>query len=137
MNYYYGMVWLLGLFLWQSPLYSQSVNLDSFQKIQLMSLEECAVVQVNASWNYANRLKIEKLKDCYIAEIDLANKNIGAVIQKEWNIKTVPTIIILEKGKEVMRFEAGISMRFNEDEVLKKIKEEIQWNAKWKKRKKV
>ncbi len=126
MNYYYGMVWLLGLFLWQSPLYSQSVNLDSFQKIQLMSLEECAVVQVNASWNYANRLKIEKLKDCYIAEIDLANKNIGAVIQKEWNIKTVPTIIILEKGKEVMRFEAGISMKFKEDEVLKKIKEEIQ-----------
>ena len=126
MNYYYGMVWLLGLFLWQSSLYSQSVNLDSFQKIQLMSLEECAVVQVNASWNYANRLKIEKLKDCYIAEIDLANKNIGAVIQKEWNIKTVPTIIILEKGKEVMRFEAGISMRFNENEVLKKIKEEIQ-----------
>ena len=126
MNYYYGMVWLLGLFLWQSPLYSQSVNLDSFQKIQLMSLEECAVVQVNASWNYANRLKIEKLKDCYIAEIDLANKNIGAVIQKEWNIKTVPTIFILEKGKEVMRFEAGISMKFKEDEVLKKIKEEIQ-----------
>ena len=126
MNYYYGMEWVLGLFLWQSPLYSQSVNLDSFQKIQLMSLEECAVVQVNASWNYANRLKIEKLKDCYIAEIDLANKNIGAVIQKEWNIKTVPTIIILEKGKEVMRFEAGISMKFKEDEVLKKIKEEIQ-----------
>ena len=126
MNYYYGMVGLLGLFLWQSPLYSQSVNLDSIQKIQLMSLEECAVVQVNASWNYANRLKIEKLKDCYIAEIDLANKNIGAVIQKEWNIKTVPTIIILEKGKEVMRFEAGISMKFKEDEVLKKIKEEIQ-----------
>ena len=126
MNYYYGMVWLLGLLLWQSPLYSQSVNLDSFQKIQLMSLEECAVVQVNASWNYANRLKIEKLKDCYIAEINLANKNIGAVIQKEWNIKTVPTIIILEKGKEVMRFEAGISMKFKEDEVLKKIKEEIQ-----------
>ena len=126
MNYYYGMVWLLGLFLWQSPLYSQSVNLDSSQKIQLMSLEECAVVQVNASWNYANRLKIEKLKDCYIAEINLANKNIGAVIQKEWNIKTVPTIIILEKGKEVMRFEAGISMKFKEDEVLKKIKEEIQ-----------
>ena len=126
MNYYYGMVWLLGLLLWQSPLYSQSVNLDNFEKIQLVKLENCAVVQVNASWNFANRLKIEQLKDCYIAEVDLANKKIGAVIQKEWNIKTVPTIIILEKGKEVMRFEAGISMRFNEDEVLKKIKEEIQ-----------
>ena len=39
-------------------LHSQSVNLNSFQAIQLMSLEECAVVQVNASWNYANRLDI-------------------------------------------------------------------------------
>ena len=126
MNYYYGMVWLLGLFLWQSPLYSQSVNLDSFQKIQLMSLEDCAVVQVNASWNFSNRLKLEKLEDCYIAEIDLANKNIGAVIQKEWKIKTVPTIIIFKNGKEVRRFEAGISMKFNEDEVLRKIKIEIK-----------
>ena len=126
MNYYYGMLWLLGLFLWQSPLYSQSVNLDSFQKIQLMSLEDCAVVQVNASWNFANRLEIEKLKDCYVAEIDLANKNIGAVIQKEWNIKTVPTIIIFEKGKEVMRFEAGISMKFDENEILRKIRLEIK-----------
>tara|TARA_Y100000114_G_scaffold153386_1_gene173247 strand:+ start:27 stop:407 length:381 start_codon:yes stop_codon:yes gene_type:complete len=126
MNYYYGMLWLLGLFLWQSPLYSQSVNLDSFQKIQLMSLEDCAVVQVNASWNFSNRLKLEKLEDCYIAEIDLANKNIGAVIQKEWKIKTVPTIIIFKNGKEVRRFEAGISMKFNEDEVLRKIKIEIK-----------
>tara|TARA_B100000963_G_scaffold205801_1_gene179227 strand:- start:41 stop:424 length:384 start_codon:yes stop_codon:yes gene_type:complete len=126
MNYYYGILYLVGFCLWLSPLQSQSVNLDTFQKIQLMSLEDCAVVQVNASWNYSNRLKIEKLKDCYIAEIDLTNKKIGAVIKKEWNIKTVPTIIIFEKGKEVMRFEAGISMRFNEDEILRKIKMEIK-----------
>jgi len=38
----------------------------------------------------------------------------------------VPTIIIFENGKEVMRFEAGISMRFNEEEVLRKIKMEIK-----------
>ena len=126
MNYYYGMVWLLGLFLWQSPLYSQSVNLDNFEKIQLAKLENCAVVQINASWNYNNRLPIEKLKDCYIGEVDLANRQIGAVIQKEWNIKTVPTIIIFKNGTEVMRFEAGISMKFNEDEVLNKIKKEIR-----------
>ena len=125
MNYFYGMVWLLGLFLWQSPLYSQSINLDNFQDIQLMSNEYCAVVQVNASWNYQNRLPIENLKDCYIAEIDLANKTIGAVLQKEWKIKVVPTVIIFENGKEVKRFEAGISMRFDEQQVLSKIKKEI------------
>ena len=126
MNYYYGMAWLLGLFLWQSPLYSQSVNLDNFEKIQLVKLQNCAVVQINASWNHANRLKIEKLKDCFIGEIDLANNKIGAVIQKEWNIKTVPTIIIFENGAEVMRFEAGISMKLNEDEILTKIRKQIQ-----------
>ena len=126
MNYYYGMAWLLGLLLWQSPLYSQSVNLDSFEKIQLVKLEDCAVVQVNASWNFANRLDIAKLKDCYIAEVDLTNKTIGAVIQKEWNIKVVPTIIILKKGKEVERYEPGISMRFDEQEVFNKIKKEIK-----------
>jgi thiol-disulfide isomerase/thioredoxin len=126
MNWFYGLGYLLGICLWLSPLHSQAINLNNFQAIQLMSLENCAVVQVNASWNFANRLEIEKLKDCYVAEIDLANKNIGAVIQKEWNIKTVPTIIIFEKGKEVMRFEAGISMKFDESEILRKIRLEIQ-----------
>ena len=107
-------------------LHSQSVNLDNFQAIQLMSLKECAVVQVNASWNFANRLDIAKLKDCYIAEVDLTNKTIGAVIQKEWSIKVVPTIIIFQNGKEVKRFEAGISMKFDEQSVLESIRKEIK-----------
>ena len=127
MNYYYGMAWLLGLFLWQSPLYSQSVNLDSFQQIQALNIQNCAVVQVNASWNYKNRVKIEKLsKLCYVGEVDLSNKQIGAVIQKEWNIRIVPTIIIFENGKEIKRYEPGVSMRFDEQEVFEKIKKEIK-----------
>ena len=127
MNYYYGIAWLVGLFLWQSPLYSQSVNLDNFSQIQALNIQNCAVVQVNASWNYQNRVKIEKLADlCYVAEINLNNKVVGAVIQKEWNIKVVPTIIILKEGKEVMRYEPGISMRFDEQEVFEKIKREIR-----------
>ena len=118
---------VLTLFSSLSWLHSQSVNLDSFQKIQALNIQECAVIQVNASWNYKNRVKIEKLSDlCYVAEIDLNNKSIGAVIQKEWNIKVVPTIIILKKGKEVERYEPGISMRFDEQEVFNKIKKEIK-----------
>ena len=126
MNYYYGIAWLLGLLLFQSPLYSQSVNLNSFEKIQLVKLEECAVVQVNASWNYKNRLAIEKLEDCYIAEVDLANRQIGAVIQKEWKVKVVPTIIIFKNGKEVKRFEAGVSMKLDEKSILESIRKEIR-----------
>lgn len=126
MNYYYGIAWLLGLLLFQSPLYTQSVNLDSFEKVQLVKLENCAVVQVNASWNYQNRLAIEKLKDCYIAEVDLSNRQIGAVIQKEWKVKVVPTIIIFKNGTEVKRFEAGVSMKLDEKSILESIRKEIK-----------
>jgi hypothetical protein len=117
----------LTLFSSLSWLHSQSVNLDNFADIQALNVQKCAVVQVNASWNYSNRVKVEKLsKLCYVGEINLNNKTVGAVIQKEWNIKIVPTIIILKEGKEVMRYEPGISMRFDEQEVFDKIKKVIQ-----------
>jgi len=127
MNYYYGMVWLLGLFLWQSPLYSQSVRLDSFQDVQLLNVQNCSVVQVNASWNYGNRVKIEQLdKLCYIAEIDIEDKVIGATIVKEWGIEVVPTIIVLKEGKEIKRFVPGISMKFDEKTIIEDIRKEVQ-----------
>jgi len=118
---------VLTLCLSLSWLRSQSVNLDNFAQIQALNIQKCAVIQVNASWNHKNRVEIEKLsKLCYIGEIDLTNKTVGAVIQKEWNIKVVPTIIILKEGKEIERYEPGISMRFDEKEVFDKIKKQIQ-----------
>ena len=127
MNYYYGMVWLLGLFLWQSPLYSQSVRLDSFQDVQLLNVQNCSVVQVNASWNHQNRVRIEQLANiCYVAEIDIEDKEIGATIAKEWNITIVPTIIVLENGKEVKRFVPGISMKFDENTIIEDVRKEVR-----------
>lgn len=121
--------WISVLLLWlglsTSWLQSQSVNLDNFQDIQLMKNEFCAVIEVNASWNWANKVPLEKIDKCYTGYIDLANKNIGAVIQKEWDIRVVPTIIIFEYGVEVKRFEADLSMKFREDEILNKIRREI------------
>ena len=120
-------MWLLGLGLFTSSLYSQSVSLDSFQQVQALNIQNCAVVQVNASWNYQNRVKIEQLdKLCFIAEIDIENKTIGAVIAKEWNITVVPTIIVLKEGKEVKRFEPGISMSFDERTIIEDIKKEVR-----------
>lgn len=121
--------WISMLLLWlglsTSWLYSQSVNLDNFQDIQLMKNEFCAVIEVNASWNWANKIPLEKIDKCYTGYVDIANKNIGAVIQKEWDIKVVPTIIIFEYGVEVKRFEADLSMKFREDEILNSIRREI------------
>jgi len=120
-------MWLLGLGLFTSSLYSQSVSLDSFQQIQALNIQKCAVVQVNASWNYQNRVNIEQLnKLCYIAEIDIENKTVGAVIVKEWNIDIVPTIIVLKEGVEVKRFEPGISMSFDENTIIENIRKEVK-----------
>jgi hypothetical protein len=118
-------MWLLVLGLFTSSLYSQSASLDSFQDIQLMKNEFCAVIEVNASWNWANKIPLEKLQNCYTGYVDIANKDIGAVIQKEWDIRVVPTIIIFEYGVEVKRFEADLSMKFREEEILNKIRQEI------------
>jgi hypothetical protein len=123
--------WISMLLLWlglsTSWLQSQSVSLDSFQDIQLLKIYICSVVQVNASWNHQNRVHIEKLNNlCYTAEIDIENKIIGATIAKEWNITIVPTIIVLENGKEVKRFEPGISMKFNENTIIESIRKEIK-----------
>jgi hypothetical protein len=110
-----------------SSLYSQSVSLDSFAEVQLLNIHNCAVVQVNASWNHQNRVHIEKLSNlCHTAEIDIENKTIGATIAKEWNITIVPTIIVLENGKEIKRFEPGISMSFNEDTIIEDIKTAVK-----------
>ena len=124
-QYYTSFLLWLGLFLSCSSLQSQTVNLDSFQDIQLMKNEFCAVIEVNASWNYQNKVALEKLERCYTGYVDISNKDIGAVIQKEWDIKVVPTVIIFEYGKEVKRFEADLSMKFREDEILKNIRQEI------------
>jgi hypothetical protein len=121
--------WISMLLLWlglsTSWLQSQSVSLDNFQDIQLMKNEFCAVIEVNASWNWANKIPLEKLEKCYTGYVDIANKQIGAVIQKEWDITVVPTIIIFEYGVEVKRFEADLSMKFREDEILNNIRREI------------
>ena len=125
-QYYTSFLLWLGLCLSFSSLQSQTVNLDSFQNIQLMKNEFCAVIEVNARWNWKNKIGWEKIENCYTGYVDISNKEIGAVIKKEWNIRVVPTIIIFEYGKEVKRFEADLSMKFGEDEILTKIKSEIR-----------
>jgi len=121
----YSTQWLLLVGLcWLSPcLYGQS--LKSLQDVQLLTQQGCVVVQVNADWNISASIDISKLKNCYIVEASIDNKEYGVALAKEWNIKSVPTIIVFEYGKELQRFEAGLSFRLDESEILRKIKQEI------------
>jgi len=90
-----------------------------------MKNEFCAVIEINASWNWKNKVPIENLEKCYTGYVDLSNKDIGAIIQNEWNIQVVPTIIIFQYGKEVKRYEADLSMKFHKDEILNKLRDDI------------
>jgi len=108
-----------------STLSAQTINLDSVQQIQLMKNEFCAVIEVNASWNWKNKVPIENLEKCYTGYVDLSNKDIGAIIQNEWNIQVVPTIIVFQYGKEIKRYEADLSMKFHKDEILNKLRNDI------------
>ena len=122
----YGLYLLLvvGLCCQSSYLYGQS-TLKNLEEVQLLSQQGCVVVQVNADWNLSASINISKLTNCFIVEASIDNKEYGAALAKEWNIKSVPTIIIFEKGKELQRFEAGLAFRLDEKSILSKIKQEI------------
>ena len=124
MNYYYGMLYLLGLCLWVTPLHSQG-KLKDLTQIQLLSQDECVIVQVNADWNIKASIDLGRLKNCKWFNASIDDKKYGAVLANEWKIKSVPTIIMFEYGKEVKRFEAGLSFDLDEDKIKKEINNEI------------
>ena len=124
MNYYYGMVYLLGLCLSLSSLWSQG-KLKDLQQIQLLSQDECVIVQVNADWNAKASMDLGRLKNCKWFNASIDDKEYGAVLANEWKIKSVPTIIMFEYGKEIKRFEAGLSFDLDEDKIKKEINKQI------------
>ena len=78
--------------------------------------EDICVVEFNAGWNEANNATyLDKLTDCGVKRI-LIDKGDW---QKEYGIVVVPTIIVFN-GKEVKRFQAGLSFK------LTATREEIQ-----------
>ena len=124
MNLYYGILSLLGLSLWLTPLHSQG-KLKDLQQIQLLSQDECVMVQVNADWNIKASIDLGKMKNCKWFNASIDDKKYGAIIANEWGIKSVPTIIMFEYGKEIKRFEAGLSFNLDSDKIKKQINEQI------------
>jgi len=124
MNYLYGIAYLVGICLSLSPLYAQS-SLKDLQQVQLLSQDGCVIVQVNADWNYSASIDLGDFDDCEWFNASIDNKEYGAVLASEWKIVSVPTIIMFEYGKEIKRFEAGLSFNLNEEKILKEINDEI------------
>ena len=125
MKILYGLrlLWL-GLALLQSSLLSQD-KLENLQQVQFLSQNNCVVIQVNADWNARASIDLGKMKNCVWFNASIDNKEYGAVIASEWKIASVPTILMFEKGKEIKRWEAGLSFALNADDIKKEIKNEI------------
>ena len=116
---------LVAGFCWSSPLLYGQATLENLQQIQFLSQNVCVVVQVNADWNKGSSIHLGHLDNCQWFNASIDNKDYGAAIASEWNIKSVPTIIMFEKGKEIKRFEAGLSFQLNADDIIEEIKQEI------------
>ena len=115
---------LVGFYLSSSLLYGQD-KLESLQQVQFLSQNQCVVIQVNADWNARASIHLGKMDNCVWFNASIDNKEYGAIIANEWKIVSVPTIIMFEKGKEIKRFEAGLSFQLNADDIKEEIKKEI------------
>ena len=79
---------------------------------------EICVIQFNASFNAANSVDwFEKLTDCSTSEVDIMT---NTDLQNKYKIVVVPTILILDDGFEVARFQANIMM------TMESTREEVQ-----------
>ena len=66
------------------------------------------VIQFNAGFNAANEVTwLNKLTDCTTATVDIME---DPSLPQDYKIVVVPTILILEDGAEVARFQANIMM---------------------------
>tara|TARA_R110001592_G_scaffold18676_4_gene77217 strand:+ start:3478 stop:3834 length:357 start_codon:yes stop_codon:yes gene_type:complete len=95
-----------------SPLFSQGQEEICSEKGGI------CVIQFNASFNIANSVDwCDKLTDCSTSEVDIMT---NTDLQQKYKIVVVPTILILDDGEEVARFQANIMM------VMESTRKEVQ-----------
>jgi hypothetical protein len=79
---------------------------------------EICVIHFNASFNSTNDVSwLDKLTECSISNVDIMT---NTDLQKKYKIVVVPTILILDNGEEVARFQANIMM------TMESTREEVQ-----------
>jgi len=90
------------------------------EKTKLCS-EGLCVIQFNAKFNASNEVTwLDQLTDCTTATVDIMT---DPSLPQDYKIVVVPTILILDDGAEVARFQANImmTMEATQDEVQESI----------------
>lgn len=106
---------LLTFVLFISPLFSTMVPLPL---PELCDGSELCVVQFNAAFNTANEVTwLNELTDCSQSTVDIMA---DPALPAEYKIVVVPTILVLDNGEEVARFQANIMM------TMEATREEVQ-----------
>ena len=83
---------------------------------------EICVIHFNASFNSTNDVSwLDKLTECSISNVDIMT---NTDLQKKYKIVVVPTILILDDGEEVERFQANIMMEM--ETTRKEVQESIE-----------
>ena len=71
--------------------------------------DDICVVQFNAAFNSTNEVTwLNELTDCSTTTVDIMA---DPSLPQDYKIVVVPTILILEDGEEVARFQANIMMK--------------------------
>jgi len=90
--------------------FSQTELCDGYGKI--------CVIQFNAGFNKANEVQwLPELSDCTTSFVDILT---DPSVTQTYKIVVVPTILIIDEGQEVGRFQANIMMQ------MESTKEDVQ-----------
>ena len=82
------------------------------------TIKNIVAVEFWVSWNSSNEFAdLSELKDCSKYRVDIAK---NPELQKEYDVTSIPTVIIFENGEEKERFKANIMFE------LESNKKEIQ-----------
>ena len=90
----------------------------AYSQTEICTDSDLCVIQFNASFNSANEVTwLNNLTDCSVFNVDILK---SPDLQKKHKIVVVPTILVLDNGEEVARFQANIMM------TMEATREEVQ-----------
>ena len=102
-------------------LFATALLLTSATISEDYKIKGIAIVHFNAKFNEANNYEpVEKLKDVKVVSAWIDD---DASIKAAEGIRSVPTLILYKNGKEIKRWEAGLSLSL--DVPFKEIQKEV------------
>jgi hypothetical protein len=97
---------------------STPILTSTSEKEEELCSDGICVVQFNAKFNASNEVKwLDELTDCTTNTVDIMT---NPTLPQDYKIVVVPTILILDNGAEVARFQANIMM------TMEATREEVQ-----------